>query len=42
MKPFYFAILASLVWGIAPVIEKIGLKNIEPLSGVIVRSSGII
>nr|MBU1328033.1 EamA family transporter [Candidatus Omnitrophota bacterium] len=42
MKPFYFAILAAVVWGIAPVMEKIGLKNIEPLSGVIVRSSGII
>jgi len=42
MKGFYFAILAALVWGIAPILEKTGLKNIEPLSGVIVRSSGII
>lgn len=42
MKPFYFAILAAIVWGVAPVVEKIGLKNIEPLSGVMVRSSGII
>ncbi|MBU1912466.1 MAG: EamA family transporter [Candidatus Omnitrophica bacterium] len=42
MKGFYFAILAAIVWGIAPVVEKIGLKNIEPLSGVLVRSSGVI
>jgi bacterial/archaeal transporter family protein len=42
MKPFYYAILAAIVWGIAPVLEKTGLKNIEPLSGVLVRSSGII
>jgi len=42
MKPFYFAILAALVWGVAPVVEKIGLKNIEPISGVMVRSFGIV
>jgi len=42
MKPFYFAILAAIVWGIAPVMEKIGLKNIQPLSGVMIRSSGVI
>jgi len=42
MKGFYFAILAAIVWGIAPIVEKIGLKNIEPLSGVLVRSLGII
>ena len=42
MKPFYFAILAAIVWGIAPIMEKIGLKNIEPLSGVMVRSLGVV
>ena len=42
MKSYYFAILAAIVWGIAPIAEKIGLKNIEPLSGVLVRSSGIV
>ena len=42
MKPFYYAILAALVWGIAPILEKTGLKNIEPLSGVLVRSGGVI
>jgi bacterial/archaeal transporter family protein len=42
MKPFYFAILAALAWGVAPIVEKIGLTNIAPLSGVIVRSFGVI
>lgn len=42
MRSFYFAILAAVVWGIAPILEKTGLKNIEPLSGVIVRSFGVI
>lgn len=42
MKPFYYAILAAIVWGMAPILEKTGLKNIEPLSGVLVRSAGVI
>jgi bacterial/archaeal transporter family protein len=42
MKPFYFAILAAIVWGIAPLAEKAGLRNIEPMSGVLVRSLGVI
>ncbi len=42
MKSYYFAILAAIVWGIAPIMEKIGLKNIEPLAGVLVRSCGVV
>ena len=42
MRPFYFAIMAALVWGIAPIVEKAGLANIAPLSGVIVRSFGVL
>ncbi len=42
MKPFYFAILAALVWGIAPIVEKTGLANTAPLSGVIIRSFGVL
>lgn len=41
MKQFYFAILAAVVWGIAPVMEKTGLANIAPLSGVVIRSLGV-
>lgn len=42
MKPFYFAILAALVWGMAPIVEKTGLANIAPLSGVVIRSFGVL
>ena len=38
MKPFYFAILAAIVWGIAPIVEKAGLARIEPIAGVMLRS----
>lgn len=41
MKPFYFAILAALVWGIAPIVEKAGLARIEPMAGVMIRSFGV-
>ena len=41
MKPFYFAILAAIVWGIAPIVEKAGLARIEPIAGVILRSLGV-
>jgi bacterial/archaeal transporter family protein len=42
MKPFYFAILAAIVWGIAPIMEKTGLANVAPLSGVAIRSLGVL
>ncbi len=42
MKPFYYAILAAIVWGIAPIAEKAGLANIAPLSGVVIRSCGVL
>jgi bacterial/archaeal transporter family protein len=41
MKPFYFAILAALVWGIAPIVEKAGIARIEPMVGVMIRSFGV-
>lgn len=41
MKPFYFAVLAALVWGIAPIVEKAGLARIEPIAGVMLRSIGV-
>jgi len=42
MKPFYFAILAALVWGVAPIVEKTGLAKIEPMTGVMIRSCGVL
>ncbi|MFC1666433.1 EamA family transporter [Candidatus Omnitrophota bacterium] len=42
MKAFYFAIITAVIWGIVPVLEKMGLSKIEPLAGLLVRSCGII
>lgn len=42
MKPFYYAILAAIVWGTAPIIEKTGLANTAPLTGVVMRSFGVL
>jgi transporter family protein len=37
MKPFYLALATALVWGIVPVIEKIGLTRLSPQAGIFVR-----
>lgn len=38
MKPILFAILAALFWGISPMFEKIGLKDIDPFIAVVIRN----
>src|SRR3990172_6850580 len=38
MKPFILAILAAFFYGSAPIFEKIGLSNIDPLVGIFYRS----
>lgn len=42
MKAFYLALLTAVVWGIAPIVEKAGLARIAPLSGVLIRSLGVL
>ncbi len=42
MKAFYFAVLTAVVWGAVPVLEKLGLTKIAPLSGLLIRSSGVL
>lgn len=38
-KPFFFAALASLIWGFAPALEKVGLNGkIDPYLGVVIRT----
>lgn len=38
-RSFLFAALAALIWGFAPVLEKIGLNGrIEPFTGVVIRT----
>jgi transporter family protein len=36
-----FAILAMLLWGIAPVFAKLGLGNLDPLAALTIRSGVI-
>ncbi|MBI2844028.1 MAG: EamA family transporter [Armatimonadetes bacterium] len=41
MKSFLFAALAALLWGIAPIFEKIGLTQATPVIGVSIRSISV-
>jgi len=38
MKAYAFALLTALFWGLGPVLGKIGLYRIEPLTGLALRS----
>lgn len=43
MSAFIWALLASACWGIAPLVEKIGLRGqADPMIGVFVRSVGVL
>lgn len=42
MRAFYFAIMTGIIWGIVPVLEKLGLTRIAPLAGLLIRSCGVI
>lgn len=42
MKAFYFALATAVVWGVVPILEKMGVSKIMPLAGVLIRSCGVI
>ncbi len=42
MKAYYFALMTAVVWGIVPIMEKIGLVRIAPMAGIFIRSCGVI
>ena len=43
MDAFGWALLASLCWGVAPLFEKTGLRDLsDPAFGVIIRSIGVL
>jgi transporter family protein len=42
MSAFTWALLTALVWGVVPLMEKIGLGGAPPAVGVLVRSLGIV
>ncbi len=41
MSAWMWALLAAAVWGVAPLIEKAGLRQIAPMTGLFYRSLGV-
>ena len=42
MNVFLWAILAGCVWGIVPILEKVGLTKVEPFVGLFYRCLGVV
>ncbi len=42
MNEFIWAALAAFVWGIVPLLEKLGLVKVQPLVGLFYRSLGVV
>ncbi|MBI4004180.1 MAG: EamA family transporter [Candidatus Omnitrophica bacterium] len=41
MTAFFWALLTAGIWGVVPLMEKLGLANVPPAVGLIVRSLGV-
>ena len=42
MDAFLWALAAACVWGIVPILEKLGLQGISPLTGLFYRCFGVV
>ena len=42
MSAFWWAMLTACIWGVVPLMEKVGLGGASPATGVIVRSLGVV
>ena len=42
MSGFGWALLAAVIWGCCPLIEKLGLVRADPMIGVFARSFGVL
>ena len=42
MSAFWWALVTACIWGIVPLMEKIGLGTAPPAAGVVVRSMGVV
>lgn len=42
MSPFVLALVAALFWGSSTLLEKWGLRNSDPMAGVVARTTGIV
>lgn len=41
ISSFWLAILTAFIWGCVPVLEKLGLAKISPMTGLFYRSLGV-
>ena len=41
MNAFFWAILTAVIWGIVPIVEKLGLSKIDALPGLFYRCVGV-
>ena len=42
MSAFVWAVLTACIWGVVPLMEKVGLGSTSPTIGVVVRSLGVV
>ncbi len=43
MSAFWWALLTACIWGVVPLMEKLGLAGaVSPVTGVMVRSLGVV
>ncbi|MFH1413430.1 MAG: EamA family transporter [Candidatus Omnitrophota bacterium] len=42
MNAFLWAVIAAMIWGVVPLIEKTGLAKAEPMPGLFYRSLGVL
>ena len=42
MNQYLWAILAACIWGIVPLLEKVGLAKVSPFVGLFYRSLGVV
>ena len=42
MNAFIWAIFAAVIWGIVPLLEKLGLAKVNPLTGLFYRCLGVV
>ena len=42
MTAFWFAILTACVWGVVPILEKMGLTKVDPFTALLIRCFGAV
>ncbi|MFH2144952.1 MAG: EamA family transporter [Candidatus Omnitrophota bacterium] len=42
MNAFLWAILAACIWGVVPLLEKVGLNKIDAITGLFYRCFGVV